>query len=84
MAENQGKLSLYRQVVDDIASERQALTAFGFATHLRISGLGAPDLAAAGNIPQFFFSDCIADADDHVRILLNNLRLGLVRPIRNS
>ena len=70
-------------VADDIASERQALAALGFATQLRIGGLGAPQLAIARHIAQLAFPYCVADTDDHVRILLNNTDVGLVREIRN-
>ena len=84
MAENQEKSGGRGDVADDIASERQALAAFGFATQLRIGGLGAPQLAIARNIAQLAFSYCVADTDDHVRILLNKTYLGIVRGIRNS
>jgi hypothetical protein len=83
MAENQEKSGGRGDVADDIASERQALAALGFATQLRIGGLGAPQLAVARDIAQLAFSYCVADTDDHVRILLNNADLGIVREIRN-
>jgi hypothetical protein len=83
MAENQEKSGGRGDVADDIASERQALPALGFATQLRIGGLGAPQLAIARNIAQLAFSYCVADTDDHVRILLNKSDVGLVRRIRN-
>lgn len=84
MAENREKSGGRGDVADDIASERQALTALGFATQLRISGLGAPQLAIARDIAQLAFSYCVADTDDHVRILLNKTYLGIVRGIRNN
>src|SRR5688500_5383013 len=84
MAENQEKSGGRGDVADDIASERQALPALGFATQLRIGGLGAPQLAIACDIAQLAFSYCVADTDDHVRILLNKTYLGIVRGIRNS
>ena len=83
MAENQEKSGGRGDVADDIASERQALSALGFATQLRISRLGAPQLAIACDIAQLAFPYCVADTDDHVRILLNNTYLGIVRAIRN-
>ena len=84
MAENQEKSGGRGDVADDIASERQALAALGFATQLRIGGLGAPQLACPRDIAQLAFSYCVADTDDHVRILLNKIYLGIVRGIRNS
>lgn len=84
MAEIWGNLGRCRSVFDDIASEWQALAALGFATQLRVSGLCAPQLAIARDIAQIAFSYCVADTDDHVRILLNKTHLGIVRRIRNS
>ena len=52
MAENQEKSGGLGDVADDIASERQALAAFGFATQLRIGGLGAAQLAVARDVAQ--------------------------------
>jgi hypothetical protein len=83
MAENQEKSGGRGDVADDIASEWQALSALGFATQLRIGGLGAPQLAIACDIAQLAFSYCVADTDDHVRILLNKSDVGIVRAIRN-
>ena len=84
MAENQEKSGGRGDVADDIASKRQALSALGFATQLRIGGLGAPQLAIARNIAQLAFPYCVADTDDHVRIPLNKTHLGIVRRIRNK
>jgi hypothetical protein len=84
MAENQEKSGSRGDVADDIASERQALPALGFATQLRIGRLGAPQLAIPRNIAQLAFPYCVADTDNHVRILLNKLDVGIVREIRNS
>lgn len=84
MAENQGKLGACLKLADDIASEWQALSAFGFATHLRIGGLSTPDLAAPRDIAQIIFLNCVADTNDHVRILLNNPCVRIVRHIRNK
>jgi hypothetical protein len=83
MAEICGKSGGCGGVTDDIASERQALAALGFATQLRIGGLGAPQLAGPRDIAQLAFPYCVADTDDHVRILLNNGDVELVRQIRN-
>ena len=83
MAENQEKSGGRGDVADDIASERQALSAFGFATQLRIGCLGTPQLAIACDIAQLAFSYCVADTDDHVRILLNKTDVGIVRRLRN-
>ena len=83
MAENQEKSGGRGDVADDIASERQALSALGFATQLRIGGLGTPQLAALRDIAKIAFSYCVADTDDHVRILLNKADVGIVRGIRN-
>ena len=83
MAENQEKSGGRGNVADDIASERQALAALGFATQLRIGGLGTPQLAVACDVAKIAFPYCVADTDDHVRILLNKADLGIVRGIRN-
>jgi hypothetical protein len=83
MAENQEKSGGRGDVADDIASERQALSALGFATQLRIGGLGAAQLATPRDIAQLAFLYCVADTDDHVRILLNKPDVGIVRRIRN-
>lgn len=83
MAENQEKSGGSGDVADDIASERQALAALGFATQLRIGGLGTAQLAGSRNIAKLAFPYCVADTDDHVRILLNNFGVGIVRGIRN-
>jgi len=83
MAENQEKSGGLGDVADDIASERQALAAFGFATQLRIGRLGAPQLAVARDVAQIALPYCVADTDNHVRILLNKGYLGIVRAIRN-
>ena len=83
MAENQEKSGGLGDVADDIASERQALAALGFATQLRIGRLGAPELAVPRDIAQIAFPYCVADTDNHVRILLNKADLGIVRRIRN-
>ena len=83
MAENQEKSGGRGDVADDIASERQALAALGFATQLRISRLGTAQLAIARDIAQLAFPYCVADTDDHVRILLNKADVGIVRGIRN-
>ena len=84
MAENQEKSGGRGDVADDIASKRQALSAFGFATQLRIGRLGTAELAIARDIAQLAFPYSVADTDDHVRILLNKHDLGIVREIRNS
>ncbi|SBV31502.1 conserved protein of unknown function [uncultured Sphingopyxis sp.] len=60
------------------------MSALGFATQLRIGRLGAPQLAVPRDVAQIAFPYCVADTDDHVRILLNNADLGIVREIRNS
>jgi hypothetical protein len=83
MAENQEKSGGRGDVADDIASERQALAALGFATQLRIGCLGAPELAVACDVAEVAFPYCVADTDNHVRILLNKDDLGIVRRIRN-
>lgn len=83
MAENQEKSGGRGDVADDIASERQALSALGFATQLRIGGLGTAQLAVPRDIAQIAFPYSVADTDDHVRILLNKDDLGIVREIRN-
>ena len=83
MAENREKSGGRGDVADDIASERQALAALGFATQLRIGGFRAPQLAGPRDIAQLAFPYCVADTDDHVRILLNNGDVELVRRIRN-
>jgi hypothetical protein len=83
MAEIWEKSGSRGDVADDIASERQTLAALGFATQLRIGGLGTAQLAIARNVAQLAFPYCVADTDDHVRILLNKTDLGIVRQIRN-
>ena len=83
MAENKEKSGCRGDVADDIASEWQALSALGFATQLRIGSLGAAQLAGPRNVAQLAFPYCVADTDDHVRILLNNADVGIVREIRN-
>ncbi|ABF52310.1 hypothetical protein Sala_0589 [Sphingopyxis alaskensis RB2256] len=60
------------------------MAALGFATQLRIGRLGAPQLAAPRNIAQLALPYCVADTDDHVRILLNNPDVEIVRQIRNK
>jgi hypothetical protein len=84
MAEIQEKSGGRGDVADDIASERQALPALGFATQLRISGLGTPQLPTPRNIAQLAFPYCVADTDDHMRIPLNKSDVGIVRRIRNN
>ncbi|MCY1561122.1 hypothetical protein D9M68_983420 [compost metagenome] len=83
MAENLEKSGGRGDVADDIASERQALAALGFATQLRIGGLGAPHFAIPHDVAQLAFPYCVADTDDHVRILLNKTQIGIVRRTRN-
>ena len=83
MAENQEKSGGRGDVADDIASEWQALSALGFATQLRIGCLGAPELAVACDVAKIAFPYCVADTDNHMRILLNKDDLGIVRRIRN-
>jgi len=83
MAENQEKSGSRGDVADDIASERQALSALGFATQLRIGCLGTAQLTTPRDIAQLAFLYCVADTDYHVRILLNKPDVGIVRRIRN-
>jgi hypothetical protein len=68
---------------DDLACEWHALSAFGLAAE-RAIGLAGADCALTGRGSDIAFPNCIADADDHRILALDESLMAIMRVIRKG